>query len=170
MATKGSYIDFMFLAPLPGHWIWCCYPPTPGPLPHPTYWPLDPHYPYLPTPGPPSPPTHPPLDPHNPLPTHLWTPTTPTHPPLDPQPHTTHPPTPDRVLCTVLVTIPWAGPPSLISIPAIDKKMTTWNTISPRCWLVAMWWHHFATFDDIILQHLMTSFWMTCTFWIWINR
>ena len=23
-----------------------------------------------------------------------------------------------------------------------------------------------ATFDDIILQHLMTSFWMTCTFWI----
>ena len=36
----------------------------------------------------------------------------------------------------------------------------------PRCWLVAMWWHHFATFDDIILQHLMTSFWMTCTFWI----
>ena len=46
------------------------------------------------------------------------------------------------------------------------KKMTTWNTISPRCWLVAMWWHHFATFDDIILQHLMTSFWMTCTFWI----
>ena len=45
-------------------------------------------------------------------------------------------------------------------------KMTTWNTISPRCWLVAMWWHHFATFDDIILQHLMTSFWMTCTFWI----
>ena len=46
------------------------------------------------------------------------------------------------------------------------NKMTTWNTISPRCWLVAMWWHHFATFDDIILQHLMTSFWMTCTFWI----
>ena len=48
----------------------------------------------------------------------------------------------------------------------IKSKMTTWNTISPRCWLVAMWWHHFATFDDIILQHLMTSFWMTCTFWI----
>ena len=34
------------------------------------------------------------------------------------------------------------------------KKMTTWNTISPRCWLVAMWWHHFATFDDIILNDL----------------
>ena len=28
-----------------------------------------------------------------------------------------------------------------------------------------IWWHHFATFDDIIL-YLMTSFWMTCTFWI----
>ena len=33
-------------------------------------------------------------------------------------------------------------------------NMTMWNTISPRCWLVAMWWHRFATFDDIILQHL----------------
>ena len=33
-------------------------------------------------------------------------------------------------------------------------KMTTWNTISPRCWLIAMWWHHFATFDDIILNDL----------------
>ena len=56
---------------------------------------------------------------------------------------------------------------SLTTLQAIaDQKMTTWNTISPHCWLVAMWWHHFATFDDIILQHLMTSFWMTCTFWI----
>ena len=31
---------------------------------------------------------------------------------------------------------------------------------------VAMWWHHFATVDDITLQHLMTSFWMTCILWI----
>ena len=53
-----------------------------------------------------------------------------------------------------------------LSWRVLSQKMTTWNTISPRCWLVAMWWHHFATFDDIILQHLMTSFWMTCTFWI----
>ena len=27
-----------------------------------------------------------------------------------------------RVLCTVLVTIPWAGPPSLIEFHLIDKK------------------------------------------------
>ena len=31
-------------------------------------------------------------------------------------------------------------------------------------------WHHFATFDDIILQHLMTSFWMTCIVWILIHK
>ena len=49
------------------------------------------------------------------------------------------------------------GPPSVgrhATTALQKKKMTTWNTISPRCWLVAMWWHHFATFDDIILNDL----------------
>ena len=52
--------------------------------------------------GPPPPPTHP------------WTPYLPTHPPPGP------PPPPGRVLCTVLVTIPWVGPPSLID--SIDRQ------------------------------------------------
>ena len=48
-----------------------------------------------------------------------------------------------------------------------DKKITTWNTISLRCWLVAMWWHNFATFDDIILQHLHLFVWLVhLGFWI----
>ena len=32
-----------------------------------------------------------------------------------------------------------------------------WNTISLHCWLFAIWRHHFAISDNIILQHLMTS-------------
>ena len=45
--------------------------------------------------------------------------------PSPPDPH--HPlsqPPPGRVLCTVLVTIPWAGPLSLIEFHSIDNKQT----------------------------------------------
>ena len=58
------------------------------------------------------------------LPNYLQTTT-----PLTPSPPDPPPPTPTllirathgRVLCTVLVTIPWAGPPSLIEFHSIDN-------------------------------------------------
>ena len=50
-----------------------------------------------------------PLGPHQPLYPH-------THPPPG------SPPPPGRILCTVLVTIPWAGPHSLIEFNSIDNK------------------------------------------------
>ena len=79
-------------------------PQTPSP---PTPHPLTPTIPYplTPTPIP---------DPHYPL----------TPPPLPPWP----PPPPGRVLCTVLVTIPWAGPLSLIEFHSIDKKASYHST------------------------------------------
>ena len=55
-------------------------------------------------------PLTPPPDPHHPIPP--WPPLPPT-----PDPHHPLPPPPNgRVLCTVLVTIPWAGPLSLIEL------------------------------------------------------
>ena len=50
------------------------------------------------------------------------------HTPLDPLPprpqHLDHiPVSPNRVLCTVLVTIPWAGPPSVIEFHSMDNKI-----------------------------------------------
>ena len=93
-------------------------PPTPWPPPHPA-----PHHPY----------------PHNPIP---LTPTTPyphhplpllQPPPPDPH-HTLPPPPPGRVLCTVLVTIPWAGPiiHLLLKMRLWDQVKTAWR------WLIWM--------------------------------
>ena len=45
-----------------------------------------------------------------------------------------------------------------------DDVKHNFPTLLAHCYVVTsfcnIWWHHFATFDDIILQHLMTSFWM----------
>ena len=49
------------------------------------------------------------------------------------------------------------------------KKITTWRSRSSQIAgssTQQLLLCNNATFDDIILQHLMTSFWMTCTFWI----
>ena len=86
------------------------------------------------------------------LPTYPWTPTTPTHPLLDhhdplnlhhpldpyhPYPPTDPPPwipsPPGRVLCTVLVTIPWAGPPSLIDSLMTDNQYSSQRSGNPLC-------------------------------------
>ena len=86
------------------HHPWPPSPPTPTPWPHhpPHPWP-----PPSPTPWPPTTP-----DPHHPYP---LTPTTPTPWPHHPWPQ----PPPGRVLCTVLVTIPWAG---LLGFHSIDNQ------------------------------------------------
>ena len=52
--------------------------------------------------------------------------------------------------------------------------MTTWNTILARCYVVTsfcnIWWHHFATFDDIILQNWHLFMWLGhFRFWIYCN-
>ena len=119
--------------------------PTPGPPPPPT--PPSPRPPIaLPThPSTPPPPIHPPFYPTTNYPLTHWTPTTP-YPPtprpllppiLPPEPPPAlHPPThpppgpplpPGRVLCTVLITIPGAGPPSLIKFHSIDNEQHTFH-------------------------------------------
>ena len=95
--------------------IFPTHPPTgpPPPNTHPPPGPQPPHTP--PTPWNPTTSYSTPPDPHHPY--------TPTHPPPGP------PPPPGRVLCTVLITIPWAGPPSLIEFHSIDNnKISTSST------------------------------------------
>ena len=91
-----------------------CLNSTPGPSST-TLRPLHPRSPFTPRP----PPNHRP-----PLPTHLHPlpPLDPTIAPYNPSRH--HP---SSIPCTVLVTIAWTGPPSLIEFHSIDNNSITNN-------------------------------------------
>ena len=112
---------------------------------------LEHHSPWTPT-------THVPSHPYLPRPTalgplhlldsHTPTPPHPSRSPGPPNTSTLSPPwtphpfdpytltPPGRVLCTVLVTIPWAEPPSLVEFHSIDKKkqqLSLWFWMDVRC-------------------------------------